>query len=72
LDCFVNQASSRAASYHTVSMKALLCITAKLRADVADGSGAHFRDVREESGLPLTPDILRHRSEPPLSARTLP
>jgi hypothetical protein len=43
LDYFVNQASSRAASYHTVSMKALLCITAKLRADVAEGQSRRGR-----------------------------
>ena len=71
LDYFVNQASSRAASYHTVSMKALLCITAKLRADVADGSGAsnwcrsqHFR---------FTPTSRRNGAdivEPPVSARS--
>jgi len=36
----------------------------------ASGQERHFRDVREESGLPLTPDILRHRSEPPLRAIT--
>src|SRR6266436_6573895 len=30
------------------------------------GQERHFRDVREESGLPPTPDILQHRSKPPL------
>jgi hypothetical protein len=34
------------------------------------GHERHFRDVREESGPPLTPDILRHRSEPPLRAKS--
>jgi hypothetical protein len=32
------------------------------------GQERHFRDVREESGVPPTPDILRDRSEPPLRA----
>jgi hypothetical protein len=30
------------------------------------GQERPFRHLSEESGLPPTPDILRHRSEPPL------
>jgi hypothetical protein len=36
---------------------------------IAPGQERHFCDVREESGLPLRPDISRHRSEPPLRAK---
>ena len=36
----------------------------------AVGQERHFRDVREEAGLPLIPDILWHRSEPPLRANS--
>jgi hypothetical protein len=36
--------------------------------DIGVGSERHFRDVREESGLPPTPDLSRRRSEPPLRA----
>ena len=32
------------------------------------GQERHFRHLRKESGLPPTPDILRHRSEPPVRA----
>ena len=32
----------------------------------ASGQERPFCHLRKESGLPPTPDILRHRSEPPL------
>jgi hypothetical protein len=32
----------------------------------AIGQGRRFRDVRDESGLPPAPDLLRHRGEPTL------
>ena len=34
----------------------------------SQGHERHFRDVRDESGLPWTPDRLRRRSEPTLRA----
>jgi hypothetical protein len=34
------------------------------------GHEHHFRDVRDESGLPPTPERLRQRSEPKLRAIT--
>jgi hypothetical protein len=34
------------------------------------GQSRRLRDLRDESGLPPTPDGLRHRSEPTLSGRS--
>src|SRR5262249_35180719 len=42
----------------------LLCFTAKMPpATAAQSHSRRFRDVRDESGLPPTPDVLRQRSE---------
>jgi hypothetical protein len=40
------------------------------RPDHTLGHSRRYRDVRDESGLPPNPDVVRHLGEPPLRAST--